>query len=310
MVEGKEKKAEGSDTIEIPVGAVLTKLRKNPWMLASVVLGVLLVLVLAFGGKGAVANSVSETEAKENVLNFLSSRVAGNVEVESITRENGLYKMVVAYQGEEVPIYITLDGKNLISDLIPLDDTLLGNTGSSNGKRVEVNAGDSPVKGNADAPITIIEFSDYQCPYCANFYEQTLPLIEQNYIVTGKVKLVFMDFPLSTHRDAAPAAEAARCVREKGGDESYFEMHDLLFENQQDLSKDNLKALALGLGYDITECLDSGKYSADVQADMAYGQSLGVGGTPGFFINGIRLEGALPYSAFQQVIESELQNNL
>ncbi len=311
MAEGKEKKSGGSDTIEIPVGTYFNKLRGNPWMLASIVLGVLLVLVLAFGGNGTNV-SVSESQVKENVVSFLNSKVSGEVEVESVTQENGLYKIVVVYQGEKVPVYVTLDGENLVSDLIPLEESIyeIDNSGVNTGERVEVNVGDSPVKGNPDAPITIVEFSDYQCPFCAKFYTETLPLIEQNYVASGKVKLVFMDFPLSFHPDAASAAESARCVGELGGNDAYFAMHDLLFENQQDLSEENLKALASSLGYDISECLESGKFSADVQADLAYGQSFGVSGTPAFFINGVRLEGALPYSAFQQVIEAELQNNL
>jgi len=174
---------------------------------------------------------------------------------------------------------------------------------------VQVSVDDDAVLGNKDAKVTIIEFSDYQCPFCGRFWSDTLPQIKSQYIDTKKVKLVYRDFPLtSIHPNAQPAAEAVECVRyvAKGSDEAYFKMHDKIFQNQQALSTENLKAWAKELGYDITSCLDSGKFRSEVQKDSSDGQSAGVQGTPAFFINGKLVSGAQPFSVFKQAIDAEL----
>lgn len=173
--------------------------------------------------------------------------------------------------------------------------------------KVKVSADDDPVMGSEDAAITIIEFSDFQCPFCARFFEQTLPQIEEKYIKTGKVKLVYRDFPLSFHQYAQKAAEAAECADEQG---KFWQYHDKLFENQNTLDIGNLKRYAQDLGLDSTkfnDCLDSGMMAFEVQKDFNDGSSYGVSGTPTFFINGIMLVGAQPYSVFEQVIEQELK---
>jgi protein-disulfide isomerase len=165
---------------------------------------------------------------------------------------------------------------------------------------------DDPVKGDANAPVTIIEFSDFECPFCARFYSQTLKQLEKEYIDTGKVKLVFRDFPLSFHQNAQKAAEAAECSEDQG---KFWEMHDIIFENQQSLSISSLKQWAVQIGLDTVQfnsCLDSGKYYREVQNDFKDGASYGVSGTPNFFINGISLVGAHPFDAFKEIIDSEL----
>lgn len=170
----------------------------------------------------------------------------------------------------------------------------------------DVGEDDDAVMGDKNAPITIIEFSDFECPFCGRFYSQTLTQIKTEYIDTGKVKLVYRDFPLSIHPSAQKAAEAAECVREQGGDEAFFEMHDVIFEKQASLSVSNLKVWAQDLGYDINSCLDSGKFRSEVQNDFSDGQAAGVSGTPTFFINGVKLVGAQPFSAFKQIIDANL----
>jgi len=183
-------------------------------------------------------------------------------------------------------------------------------TPSAPAPTVDVEIKDAPIKGVRTAPVTIIEFSDYECPFCSRFYSQTLPQIQKEYIDTGKVVLAYRDFPLSFHQNAQKAAESARCVREQTDDEGYFEMHDQIFENQGSLSLANLKLWAKEIdGVDGTEfdtCLDSGKTASAVQADFQDGQAYGVRGTPGFFINGKLISGAQPFSVFQQAIEAEL----
>lgn len=176
--------------------------------------------------------------------------------------------------------------------------------------RLDVSVDDDAVKGDPDAPVTIIEFSDYECPFCARFYTQTLPSIQEEYIDTGKAKLVYRDLPLPFHANAGPAAEAAECVRAQGGDDAYFEMHDAMFESG-DLSESSLVSLASGLGYDIQSCLDDETFKDEVQADYRDAQAAGASGTPTFFIGNdddgyIKLVGAQPFAVFQQAIEAEL----
>jgi protein-disulfide isomerase len=173
-------------------------------------------------------------------------------------------------------------------------------------KPVDVSVDNDAVEGDANAPVTIVEFSDFQCPYCGRYATQTYPQIKDKYIKTGKVKYVFRDFPLGFHENAKPAAIAAECVREKGGDDAFWKYHDTLYSNQGTLTADNLKKYASDLGYDIASCLDSQKYADEVDADMKDGQSYGVRGTPAFFINGTLLSGAQPFSAFETAIEAEL----
>jgi len=173
--------------------------------------------------------------------------------------------------------------------------------------KISASIDDDAVLGDPDAPVTIIEFSDYQCPFCGKFWAETLPSIKSQYIDTGKVKLVYRDFPLtSIHPLATPAAEAAECVRDQGGDEAYYEMHDKIFGNQPSLSTANLDIWAQEIGYDISSCLESGKFRSEVQKDLADAQAAGGRGTPYFLVNGNPLEGAYPFSAFQQIIEAEL----
>ena len=165
---------------------------------------------------------------------------------------------------------------------------------------------DDPFIGDENAPVTIIEWSDFECPFCARFYSQTLSLIEENYINTGKVKLVFRDFPLSFHPNAQKAAEASECADDQ---DMFWEMHDKIFENQQTLSTANFKKWAADFGLDTTEfnnCLDSGKYASEVQKDMADGSAAGIRGTPGFIINGELISGAQPYANFEAAIEAAL----
>jgi protein-disulfide isomerase len=172
---------------------------------------------------------------------------------------------------------------------------------------VDVDADDDAILGDPNAKVTIIEFSDYQCPFCARFWSDTLPLIKKEYIDTGKVNLVFRDFPLnSIHPLAQPAAEATECVREQGGDEAFYEMHDQIFANQHSLSNANLINWAKTIGYDIQSCLSSGKYAQEVNDDLQDGAGAGIRGTPGFVINGQVISGAQPFSVFKQIIDANL----
>lgn len=173
----------------------------------------------------------------------------------------------------------------------------------------DVSEDDDPVIGSKDAPITMIEFSDFECPFCKRFFDETLPQVEKNYIEKGYVKLVYRDFPLSNiHPNAQKAAEAAECAEEQG---KWREMHDLIFKNQQTgLSIDNFKKWAKEIKLNtqkFNECLDSDKYKAEVEKDLNDGLSYGIQGTPSFFINGELLVGAQPYQVFKTKFDTILK---
>lgn len=170
-------------------------------------------------------------------------------------------------------------------------------------ERVAVSADDDPVKGPANAKITIIEFSDYQCPFCARA-EPTMNQIIDTY--KDDIKIVYRDFPLGFHENAQKAAEASECADEQG---KFWEYHDKLFANQGALDIPSLKAYAIELKLNsaqFNQCLDSGKYEPEVKKDLEDGKAAGVSGTPAFFINGRLVSGAQPFDNFKKVIDEEL----
>lgn len=177
---------------------------------------------------------------------------------------------------------------------------------------VAVSPDDDPQLGSADAPVVIVEFSDFQCSFCKRFWEQTLPQLKKAYVETGKVRFVYRDFPLAFHQHAQLAAEATECADEQG---AYWKMHDYLFEKQEEWSESlNAKELfgryAHVLGLDAArfrDCLDTGRYAEEVKKDYQDGLAYGVEGTPIFFINGYRVMGAQPFKVFQQLIEAKLK---
>ena len=184
---------------------------------------------------------------------------------------------------------------------------------------VKISADDDPVIGDPNAPISIIEFSDFQCPFCARFHIQTLPSILEEYVDQGKVKLIFRDFPIQNiHPNALPASVAAECANEQG---KFKEMHDELFENQKEwsgvetanaVSLFSQYALEMGLEQEVFDsCLTSGKYIEEIRNDLNDGRTYGVSGTPGFFIGNdqigyVELKGAQPFESFKKVIDAQL----
>ena len=171
----------------------------------------------------------------------------------------------------------------------------------------------SPMLGNKEAPVTLVEFSDYQCPFCGKFFANVLPALKSEYIDTGKVRYVFRDFPLQQiHPYARKAHEAAHCAGDQG---KYWEMHELLFQNQQSLEVDMLKQFGNRLNLEPTgfeACLDTGKYAAEVDRNIKDGSGAGVRGTPGFFIGksgpgetteAIYISGVQPLEVYRNAIE-------
>lgn len=159
-----------------------------------------------------------------------------------------------------------------------------------------------PTRGGKTAKVVIVEFADFECPYCARAHETVMAVLKA---YGDKVRIVFRHYPLSFHAKAPKAAEATACADEQG---KFWEMHDALFESQE-LDVESLKIQAKQIGVDdvkFASCLDSGKTAALVKRDMVAGQVAGVSGTPAFFINGFMLSGAQPEDAFRKVIDAEL----
>jgi protein-disulfide isomerase len=175
---------------------------------------------------------------------------------------------------------------------------------------------DSPSLGRAEAPVTIVEFSDYQCPFCQRFAATTLPALKAAYVDSGRVRYVFRDHPLDQlHPQARKAAEAAHCAGEQG---KYWEMHDALFANQRAMAPAQLAEHARAIGADaaaFSSCLESGRHAARVERDLADGAAAGVRGTPYFVIGrtgadgiveGMPIRGAQPIEVFRRAIEAAL----
>ncbi len=187
-----------------------------------------------------------------------------------------------------------------------------------------VSIDDDPILGDKSAPVTIVEFSDYECPFCKRHFDQTHQELVKKYIETGKVKLVFRDFPLSFHDPmATKEAVAANCAKEQGGDKKYFEFHDEIFKrtisNGNGLNDEKIQTIAKDLGLNtgkFTTCLSNQSQADEVKKDIADGAAAGVSGTPAFLIGkttkdgkieGDLVVGAQPFAAFQAVIDPLLQ---
>jgi protein-disulfide isomerase len=174
-----------------------------------------------------------------------------------------------------------------------------------------------PIKGSETAVLTIVEYTDYQCPFCARHAKSVLPEIQKNYIDTGKVRYVLRDFPLPFHDHAIKASEAAHCAGDQG---KYWEMHDLLFDNQKALGPDKLPDYAKAIGIDVVKfdsCLANNSYRQRVDANLADAGKVGINGTPSFVIGYTQadggevkgeklIRGAVGYDVFQKAFEEML----
>lgn len=190
---------------------------------------------------------------------------------------------------------------------VPTDETL--------GQQVDIDEGKLPLLGDKNAKLTIVEFSDFQCPYCKRFYDETYEQIKREYVDSGKVRLAYRHMPLVIHPLAQDAGEASECANEQ---DSFWQYHDKLFDEFNEWSALGVDtapqtfvtyAGELGLNTQAFEsCLTSNKHDQTVKDDMAAGTTAGATGTPTFFINGKPLVGAHPYATFKKLIDQELQN--
>jgi protein-disulfide isomerase len=222
---------------------------------------------------------------------------------------SGLKKGTIPMGRQSVPVLMTKDGKYLIlgelvdSKVNPLEETM---------KKISLK--DVPVEGAKDAKVTIVEYSDFQCPFCQSASTAVLPKILKDY--SGKVKLVYKQYPLEQiHPWAKSAAIAGVCAYQQGNDK-FWKFHDLVFTKQKEItvekSTEQLKGFAKEVGLDTNKfdsCLSSADATAKVQNEIKEGVSVGVNSTPSFFVNGIPVQGA-NYESLKAAIDSSLSGNL
>jgi protein-disulfide isomerase len=175
-------------------------------------------------------------------------------------------------------------------------------------KRYDIPEDDDPSIGPNNAPITIIEFSDYECGYCQRWHQEVFPRILADY--PDQVRIIYRDFPLtSIHPSATSAAESANCATEQ---DAFWDYHDLLFSTSK-LDKETYLQFAKDLKLDLDEfetCLNSGRYREEVELDYQFAASMGIQSTPTFFLNGLPIIGAQPYDIFKKIIDSELAGEI
>ena len=176
--------------------------------------------------------------------------------------------------------------------------------GEPSGPPKKVDVGSAPVRGPKNAPITVVLFSDFQCPFCGRV-EPSITELEKAY--PSKVRVAWKNLPLSFHNNAKPAAEAALAANAQG---KFWEMHDILFKNQQALTAADLEKYAKEIGLNVDKFkadVESHKFAAQIEADIKQGSALGVSGTPAAFVNGQLVSGAQPVDAFKKIVEAELK---
>lgn len=300
------------------------------WKVTTLVLVILLVFFIfttftGYGNKitGGVIH-ISEQEASDKVISFINSNLLQPPTTASLKDSqelDDLYKFTIDVAGREIETYATKDGKILFPQGIDLTAPILNEEPQQEVKEVDISG--EPVMGRSDAKVTVIEFSDFQCPYCGAAAGTDQMLIDQfkssnpdweapvpklkELAKEGKIKLVFKQFPLNFHQYAQKAAEASECAYEQS---KFWEYHDLLFTNQNALDTADLKKYAADLGLDtakFNDCLDNSKFADEVNSDLTEGQSAGISGTPAYLINGKLISGAQPFSVFEQLIAAELE---
>lgn len=286
------------------VQAQLRQLRSQEYEIKSKGLETLIqqrVLEIEAKKKGVSADSLLAQEVDSKVLDPTDAEIEAFYESQKSTLDSPLEKVKgtlrqqLKYnkvQKARQEYFLMLREQNSVAVLLSPPKT-------------EVTYDSRRIRGKAGAPVTIVEFSDYQCPYCKSV-QPTLTAVLKKY--DGKVKLAFRDLPLRTnHPNAQTAAEAARCAGEQ---DKFWEYHDLLFANQSRLDASGLLERARALQLDEKEfesCVSSGKYKAEIEQDLQDALRAGVQGTPGFFINGIYLNGAQPAEAFDKAITREIE---
>ncbi len=300
------------------------------WQFLTLAFAILFLVSMATSGfKLSGSGELSGEQVSKKTADFINGNLLqgqATALVKDVKEADGLYLLTIDIGGQPLESYVTKDGVLLFPQAINMGEALKeeSQAGSEEGipapARLEV--GEAPVKGREDAPVTVIEFSDFSCPFCGAAsgktasvveymksrepsWEAPLPGIIEEYVETGKAKVVFKYFP--GHGAGGEAMKLAWCADEQG---MFWEVHDAFFENQgviEDAEK--LKEIAAEAGVDramLEECHESGRHDGRLASEADEGRAAGVSGTPAFFINGARVSGAQSFSVFKQMIEAEL----
>lgn len=291
--------------------------------------GVIQVKISHASGKGAIVydeNIVEETKIQSEIKNAGDYTAEKIKDSEDARKEENIQKKSFAGANLSIPVSIIIAGLIIAGAVVVNGNagqkaTSAGQTDQAQGSPANPGSSSLPteqlsaiqtfeitksnhVRGDFNAQITLVEFSDFECPFCARHFPTLTKMLDD---YKGKVRLVYKHFPLSFHPNSQKAAEASECADEQG---KFWEYHDKLFENQSNgYSLDKFKQWAKDLGLNsgqFNDCLDSGKFAQKVQADYQEGLKKGVTGTPATFVNGQLVSGALPYDSFKQIIDNLL----
>ena len=307
-----------NDTITINIGKyknMFKNFRVNLWLVTTIVLAIILAVVLFTGSenKDNLSENLTITaeEAGQKMVDFANSQGASSSLIEA-NDAGALYEVVLSIDGQKVPIYVTKDGESFTTTLIPFDLDNPTDTTNNQDSNIEISLDSSdPVLGDLNAPISIIEYSDFECPFCERAYSNTIAsLKESDAFKNGEINLIYRHFPLNNiHPKAQKAAEASVCAQKQS---KFWEYHDTLFENQNALAVDDLKSYASDLGLNqakFDSCLDNGEAKDKVDKDLISATASGGTGTPYFIILNKETEkttsisGAVPYSQIESAIE-------
>lgn len=289
------------------------RFNKNFIIIAIAVVVVILTGVLIFinsssGGVFSFLSSVSKQEAVDNAIDYLNNNLlqGQKATASDISDESGVIKFKVNIDANSYDSYVTKDGRLFFPQAYTLSQPSANNSGNLPGENISFDiTSDNHIKGNINAPVTLVEFSDFECPFCVR-HVPTIERILSEY--KDSVRLVYKHYPLSgIHPNAQKAAEASECASDQG---KFWEYHDKLFANQPTgLSVQKFKTWAVELGLNATQfnnCLDSSKYEKKVKDDLTEGSAKGVDGTPATFVNGEIVSGAVPFETFKEKIDKIL----
>jgi len=265
-----------NDTITINIGKyknMFKNFRVNLWLVTTIVLAIILAVVLFTGSenKDNLSENLTITaeEAGQKMVDFANSQGASSSLIEA-NDAGALYEVVLSIDGQKVPIYVTKDGESFTTTLIPFDlDNPTDTTNNQNSNiKISLDSSD-PILGDSNAPISVIEYSDFECPFCERAYSNTIAsLKESDAFKNGEINLIYRHFPLNNiHPKAQKAAEASVCAQKQS---KFWEYHDTLFENQNALAVDDLKSYASDLGLNqakFDSCLDNGEAKDKVDKD-------------------------------------------
>jgi len=281
------------------------------WKWSTLALLVALIIVIYLNGFPSI-NERSKEKTAERAVAFINENLLAGFATASLTSVkeiDGLYLLDIdlvsnlSGESQNATLYVTKDGKLLFPSAIDISSFKYAAPVEEGTEDVSLEAADDPILGNPEAVLTIVEYSDFECPFCGEVY-WTVKLVLEEY--PEDVQFVYKNFLIESHTFAQKAAEAAECANLQG---KFLAYHDILFQNQDALGIDDLKKYAADVGLDtelFTRCLDSGAMAEEVALDMSEGLQEGVSGTPTFFIGEQKIEGNQKFAAFQTIIEEEL----